>query len=161
VTGRTAPRHSARRPHGTAIVAALVLLALGGGLLAMAAVAADAGARAVALERAALLADGAAHRALGETVQGWDPANDELAIGAGRIVSVTTDPGAPWPLMTRVLIRRIDTTLFALAVDVHVGVAPADARRRATLIVQQSAADSGGASPSPRPIARWSSADLY
>ena len=150
--------------HGTVIVGALVLVLLAGGLLALAAVSARRGARAVILERAALLAETGVRRALAEALRTWGPDDDALAIGAVRERSMPSEESgmASYPVRRRVSVRRITGTLFAIAADVRIGPDPCLARRRASLVVERpTPADSGSPSTRPVPLGRWSIADLY
>jgi len=149
-----------RHRAGTAVVAALALVALAGALLASAAVAVSAGARIALLERAALAAESSARRALAVSLADWDGAAEGMAVGSAvewSLPAATAVPGE-LPTATRVRRERLGPTLYALTAESRVGDAPLLARRRARLLVQ---CDSGVAGVRPVPIARWSIADLH
>lgn len=157
-----------RRRRGTAIVAALALVALAGALLSVAAAHSTAGAGAARAERAAVIVEGAAMRSLAEVLAEWPPAADSLPDGAfgDRALVIPREPheGGP-PLAGRLRVQRIGPAMYAVTVEVHAASsesAPAFARRRMRLLVRRGApSDSAGATPVPVPIPRWAIADLY
>jgi len=153
---------------GTAIVAALALVALAAALLSVAAAHATAGSSAAAAERGALIVEGAAMRALAEVLAGWPPAADSLPEGAfgDRVLLVTRagDDGGP-PLTGRLRVQRIGPAVYAVTIEVRTAssvAATAFARRRIRLLVRRdSVSGPSGTSASPLPIPRWAVADLY
>ena len=152
---------SAHGQRGTAVVAALALVALGAALLASAAVAVSAGRRATLLERAGLTAESTARRVVAECLSGWDESAEQMSVGSAVEWSWPAPAGVrtgELSVQTHVRRERLGLTLYALSVESFVGDAPFLARRRVRLLVQR---DTGAAGMRPVPIARWSLADLH
>lgn len=144
---------------------ALALLALGGALLAGSAHAGRSAWRSMLSNASAVTSDGEGHTVLFEIVTGWSASNDSLSVGQSR--SMTVGPrrlgAAGLIALTRARVLRISPSRFIVALDVAVGptgVAPA--RRRMCLIVErETATDTSAVATRPRPIAQWSTADLF
>jgi len=153
----------ARPRRGTALVAALGLLALAAALLAGAVVASFAARRGTRVLVAASRADSEARRALGEVMVGWDGAADSLALGGSleRVISATSAAGPPLAVQAR--LDRLSPSVFAASVSVQVGAtASVQAYRRMRLLLERSAhGDSASVSRPPSPIARWSVIEVH
>jgi hypothetical protein len=158
-----AERRRVRR--GVALVAALALLALSAAVLAGSFAAATAATRAMRAARAAAEAEATARHALATILSQGDAETEGLAVGAWReraLSDVELDGGARG-VTGRTHVQRLQPRLYALAVDVRIGTGAVLARRRLRLLLERPSGDSsttlaGGAL---RPIARWSTADLY
>lgn len=161
-------RHRHPRRHGTAIIAALGLVALAGALLSVAAAQGAAGAGAAAAERNALVVEGAAMRALAEALVDWSPVADSLPEGAfgdrALVVERRADEGGP-PLTGRLRVQRIGPALYAVTVEVRAAsgvAAPAFAHRRMRLLVRRATPpDTTGPRAPPTPLPQWAISDLY
>jgi hypothetical protein len=92
----------------------------------------------------------------------WDPAADVMVVGESIERAVYATETLALPASISLYVRRLDTTLYALTVDVRVGSTVTLARRRARMLVQRATtADSSKVVAPPLPIARWSTVDLY
>jgi hypothetical protein len=111
---------------------------------------------------------------------GWAGAYDSLAVGMGMDRALTaielgTNDGK-LPASGHLRLQRLGGGLYAVAVDVSIGSAPAVARQRLRLLVRRpliaiadtSARTVGDSSDTlvrgrgpPAPLSRWSVADLY
>lgn len=143
------------------LVAVLALLALSAALIAGAFAAARGAGRATRSSRAGIVADAAARRALARTLASWTA--DSLRVGA--FVTGTFAESAAVALDSaelRVRVQRLSPTLFAVAAEASVpaGRVPIARRRVRVLLERAPTIDSTIVSP-PRPLARWSGADLY
>lgn len=143
------------------LVTVLALLALGAALIAGAFAAARGAGRATRSSRAGVVADAAARRALARTLASWTA--DSLGVGA--FVTGTFAESAAVALDSaevRVRVQRLSPTLFAVAAEANVPSSRASvARRRVRVLLERAPTiDSTIVSP-PRPLARWSGADLY
>jgi hypothetical protein len=148
-----------------ALIAALGLMMLAGGLLAGTALASVELRRATRTLGAAARADSELRRGMASVLQGWDARLDSMPIGAGidRAAAPVTVDGIAVRVRTRV--QRLSLQLYAARVTVQVGdsAAPTAARRGRLLLRRATvAADTvaSSASPSVRPLGRWSVADL-
>jgi hypothetical protein len=145
------------------LVAVLALFALGAALIAGAFAAARGAGRATRSSRAGIVADAAAHRALARTLTAWTTTDDSLGVGAfvtrtfAETAAVALDAAD-----TRVRVHRLSSTLFVVAAEASVpsAIAPIARRRARALLERAPTIDSTVLSPL-RPLARWSSADLY
>ncbi len=144
---------------------ALALLALAAALLAGSFAAATAAQRSEQSHEAALLADADVRAAIAEFVSHWGAADDSLAIGAERSVTLgpRTRGGGAVPILTQLRLRRLSSTRFILAADCQAG--PSDvilARRRMRVILNRvKAVDSLAPLSAPVPLGRWTLSDLY
>ncbi|MDB4879549.1 MAG: hypothetical protein JWL60_995 [Gemmatimonadetes bacterium] len=161
------PTDRVSQRHGTAIVAALAIVALAGALLATMAVHATAGASAAHAERAALVVEGAVRHALAEALVAWPPGADSIPEGGFADGPLMWPPhgAAGLSLQGRLRIHRLGTALYAVTVEA--GVASTDVtapivRRRMRLLVRRPAPRDTGTRLEPVvPIARWGLAALY
>jgi hypothetical protein len=148
---------------GVVLVAVLALLALGAALIAGAFAAARGAGRATRSSRAGIVAQAAARRAVARTLTSWTATDDSLGIGA-FVTRTFADSGAVALDSTdaRVRVHRLSSTLFVVAAEASVpsGRAPIARRRVRVLLERAPTIDSTLVSPL-RPLARWSSADLY
>lgn len=164
VTAKHCRSRRRRRPRrGVVLVAVLALLALGAALIGGAFAAARGAGRATRSSRAGIVAHAAARRALARTLASWTAADDSLGVGAfvtrtfAETAAVALDAAD-----TRVRVQRLSSTLFVVAAEASVPSASvAIARRRVRILLERAPTiDSTIVSPL-RPLARWSSADLY
>jgi hypothetical protein len=172
-------RRASRR--GFALVAALALLALAAALLVCAFGIATARVRSVYSERATLDVEAHSRHALATVLAEWGDELDTLSVGRGLERELTSsergERASGPPASGRLRVQRLAPGLYAVVVDVRLGVAPVQARQRLRLLVTRPelpaavendaalTADSGSVVArrrgAPAPIARWSAADLY
>jgi len=139
------------------------MLALAAALVAGAFATATAASRATRTTRAAIVAREGARRALGRAVAGWMPMDDSLPIGA--FVLRTSPDSVVAPLdstNTRIRVQRLSRTRYVVAVDVVVpAVGPTLARRRMRVLLERPPSPDSTTLLVPRPLTRWSVAELY
>ncbi|HET9011836.1 MAG TPA: hypothetical protein VFN38_08470, partial [Gemmatimonadaceae bacterium] len=146
---------------GVALVAALGLLLLAAGLLAGSATASVELGRTARSRSWAARAELETQRAIGLVLQGWDATLDSLPIGAS--VDRVVEPSAPSgpPVIVRARVRRLSARTFAAVVTARVGVSGQAGARRARLLLQREASDSGSAAAAGvSTVPRWSVVDL-
>jgi hypothetical protein len=109
-----------------------------------------------------MVARESARRALGRAVAGWRRADDSLPIGA--FVLRTSPESTAIALDSadvRLRIQRLSLTSFVASVDVVIPArGPMLARRRMRVLLERPSLDSATLL-APRPLVRWSVADLY
>jgi hypothetical protein len=151
-----------RKRRGVALITALALVALAGALVAGAFAAALATSRATRSFRASTRVDAAARRALLELVVDWGGALDSLPLGAGAQRPLHLDAHGTPMLVGRASVQRITESLFAASVDVRALEGGATrARRRYRMILERFPRNSTSPAAPPKPIPRWSVAELY
>lgn len=141
----------------------IALLALSGALIAGAFAAARGTARATRSARAAIVAQGAARRALARTMVAWNGADDSLRIGAFTTRALTDSAAATLDSAdVRVRVQHLSARLYVVAAEASVpsGSAPLARRRTRVLLERAPTIDTTVVQPL-RPITRWASADLY
>jgi hypothetical protein len=155
-------RHRSSR-RGVVLVAVLALLALSAALIAGAFAAARGAGRATRSSRAGIVADAAAHRALASTLSSWSASEDSLAIGAFVTRAVAESAATALDSAdARVRVHRLSSTLFGVAAEASVPSARAVlARRRVRVLLERAPTIDSTIVSRLRPLARWSSADLY
>jgi len=139
------------------------MLALAAALLAGAFATAMAASRATRTARAAVVARETARRALGQAVAGWKPMDDSLPVGA-FVLRTSPDSAAARLDSTRTQLRvqRLSLTRFVISVDVSVpAVGPTLARRRMRALLERPPSPDSTTILAPRPLTRWSLAELY
>ncbi len=150
---------------GSAIIAALALLALGGALLVATSSIARATTRSTRSLGAALDAESQMRLALANAAASWSGALDSLAIGAGLSLSLAPRPGGitRLPVDTRLRVDRLTSDIYSVGVESQVTAANTIlARRRARQILRrESGVDTSAVRTPPVPIGRWSIADVY
>jgi hypothetical protein len=153
----------ARRRRGVALAAALGLLMLAAALLAGSAIASVELRRATRGLVASARARAEARRAFGEILQGWNGAADSLPVGATLERAMAMPQVAGPPVTVQARVRRLSARLYVANVSVRVGGAGAElaSRRTRLLLARAPPADSGAASRSVVPLARWSVVDLH
>lgn len=146
-----------------ALVAALALMALSAALLAASFVSATALARATRSATAAARADAGARYALATLGTTWSPSFDSVAVGAVVELPPLADTTAVGPpVLTRRWMRRSAARIFVASVEARVGDGPATlARRRYRVVLERPASDTGAVLAPPRPLRRWSFAELF
>lgn len=148
---------------GTAIVAALAILLLAGGLLASAAMLASSRAEAGSRARLSLVAEAGVRRAVARLLAGQDPTIDSLPVGGAftrRLALDARDRSAGQPASVLVRVQRLSSATWYLAADLQVGAGPT-ARRRIAVVARRASAGDGSPSGALVPIAQWGTADLY
>ena len=145
------------------LVAVLALLALGAALIAGAFAAARGSARGARSARAAVVAQAVSRRALARTMTSWSAADDSLGIGAfstrayAESAAVALDSAD-----VRVRVHRLSPSLYVVAAEARVPSARTPlARRRARVLLERAPTIDSTVVQPIRPIARWSTADLY
>jgi len=156
-------RRARRARRGIALVSVLGMLALAAALVAGAFATAIAASRATRTARAAIVARESARRALGRAVAGWTPMDDSLPIGAFALRTSPDSVVAPLDSTnTRIRVQRLSLTRYVVAVDVVVPAAgPALARRRMRVLLERPPSPDSATLLAPRPLTRWSVAELY
>lgn len=155
-----------RRRAGSAVVAALGIVALAGALLAATAGRGSAAARTAVLERASVRLEGAARLLLAEQLLAWPAAADSLPVGgfADRAVRLPADVAAGAPMRGTLRIQRLAPALHAITLELRVETgepAIVVARRRLRLYVRrQIVSPAGDSASAPSAIARWPLVDL-
>jgi hypothetical protein len=152
-----------RARRGIALVSVLGMLALAAALIAGAFATATAASRASRTTRAAIIARESARRALGRAVAGWQAMDDSLPIGAFALRTSPESSGVALDSAnTRIRVQRLSLTRFAIAVDVVVPAAgPTLARRRMRVLLERPPSPDSTTVLAPRPLVRWSVAELY
>lgn len=159
---RRRSRHRGSR-RGVVLVVVLAFLVLSAALIAGAFAAAHGAGRSTRAFRAGIVADAAAHRALARVLASWSATDDSLAVGASvtrtfaESAAVALDAAA-----TRVRVQRLSSALFVVAAEASVPSARAPLARRRVRVLLERAPTIDSTTVSPlRPLARWSSADLF
>lgn len=148
---------AARARRGAALVAALALLALAGGLMTAAFANSIALARAARTAAAALRADAAPARAFAGLLARWGAAEEAVGVGQTLDLALPPEPVIDGlPIGGRAQLRRLAPRRYALSVEVRIGdTAHLIARRRHTLLLERRrGADTSGA-PAPTPLLEW------
>jgi hypothetical protein len=158
--GRRMPRRARR---GIALVIVLGMLALAAALIAGAFASATAASHATRTARASVMAREAARRALGRAVAGWQRMDDSLPIGA---FTLRTSPESTATLLdsanVRIRVQRLSLTRYVVSVDVVVpAMGPTLARRRMRALLERPPSPDSTTLLAPRPLVRWSVAELY
>ena len=150
---------------GSAIIAALALLALGAALLAGTFAALRSATRSNQSHAAALVAQSEARIAIAHAASPWSTAFDSLPIGVGVAMALPSRAGgiAGLPVRTSLRVDRLTADTYSIAAESEVGpLGSVFARRRMRQLLRRPAiTDSSAAPPPPAPIARWSVADIY
>lgn len=154
-----------RNRRGSAIIAALALLALGGALLVATSSIARATTRSTRSLGAALDAESETRVALASAAVNWSGTMDSLAVGASISLTRAPRPGGVTrlPVYTRLQVDRLTLDIYSIGVESQVTAANTIiARRRARQIVRRvSGVDTSAVRAAPLPIGRWSIADVY
>ena len=119
--------------------------------------------RASRTARASIMAREGARRALGRAVANWMPVDDSLPIGA---FALRTSPESTAATLdsadARLRVQRLSLTLYVVSVDVVVpATGPTLARRRMRVLLERPPSPDSTTLLAPRPLMRWSVAELY